>query len=83
MENLPRALPRSRRALTTLHLLLLSAILAFGVWFGGGWLLGRQVSVPDDAEIPLRYDDQLLVRLSPSGAGTTNDGYLLTSWVPA
>jgi hypothetical protein len=79
MEN-PRHEPaRSRRALTTLYLLLLSAVLAFGVWFGGGWLLGRQLSVPDDAELPLQHDDQLLVRLSPTGAGTTNDGYLLTS----
>jgi hypothetical protein len=83
MENSRYEPPRSRHALTTLHLLLLSTIVAFGVWFGGGWLLGRQLTVPDDAETPLQYDDQLLVRVPSVGAGTTDDGYLLRFWEPA
>jgi hypothetical protein len=83
MENPHHAPPRPRRALTTLHLLLLSTVVAFGVWFGSGWLLGRQLSVPDDAEILLQHDDQILVRLSPPGVRATNDGYLPMCWVPA
>ena len=82
MERQSHLLPRSRRGLSTLHLLLLSVILAFGVWFGSGWLLGRQLTVPDDAEIPLQYDDQLLVSAPSVGAGTTDDGFSLTFWMP-